>query len=79
MSIIFWCIYTAVTLVAIVFLGLQEFHYNNFEDIFDIPLEEIAKNGTPRIVCTSCRSVIEEYLTSHQHLDHQVGERLVIL
>ena len=60
-------------------LGLQEFHYNNFGDIFDIPLEEIAKNGTPRIVCTSCRSVIEEYLTAHQHLDHPVGERLVIL
>ena len=60
-------------------LGLQEFHYNNFEDIFNIPLEEITKNGTPRIVCTSCRSVIEEYLTSHQHLDHQVGDRLVLL
>ena len=60
-------------------LGLQEFHYNNFEDIFNIPLEEITKNGTPRIVCTSCRSVIEEYLTAHQHLDHQVGDRLVIL
>ena len=60
-------------------LGLQEFHYNHFQDIFNIPLEEIAKNGTPRIVCTSCRSVIEEYLTAHQHLDHKVGDRLVIL
>ena len=26
MSIIIWCIYTAITLVAVVFLGLREFH-----------------------------------------------------
>jgi 5'-nucleotidase len=60
-------------------LGLQEYHYNNFEDIFQVSLEEVKKNGAPRVICTSCRSVIEEYLTAHQHLDHQVGERLVIL
>jgi RNase P subunit RPR2 len=33
----------------------------------------------PRVICTSCRSVLEEYLSEHQHLDHQNGERLIVL
>ncbi|MBQ9459366.1 MAG: bifunctional metallophosphatase/5'-nucleotidase [Oscillospiraceae bacterium] len=60
-------------------LGLQNFHYKNFKDIFNIGLDEVSKNMKPRVIATSCRSVLEEYLSDHQHLDHQNGERLVVL
>ncbi len=60
-------------------LGLQNFHFKNFRDIFNIEPAEIEANMKPRVIATSCRSVLEEYLSEHQHLDHQAGERLVIL
>ena len=59
-------------------VGLQQFHYNNFEDIFHVPLAEIRENGAPRIIATSCRQVLEEYLAAHQHLDRREGDRLKI-
>lgn len=59
-------------------LGLQQFHFNNLEDVFHISMEEIEANGKPRIVSTSCRQVIEEYLSAHQHLDRKAGDRLII-
>ena len=59
-------------------VGLQMFHYNNLEDTFHISLEELKQNAAPRVVSTSCRQVIEEYLTANQHLDRQCGDRLII-
>ncbi len=60
-------------------LGLQAFHYKNFEDNFDVKLEDVKANANPRVIATSCRSVLEEYLSEHQQLDHQTGDRLVVL
>ena len=60
-------------------LGLQAFHFKNLEDSFDIKLEDIKKNMNPRAIATSCKSVLEEYLSEHQQLDHQVGDRLTVL
>ena len=59
-------------------IGLQNFHYNNAEDVFDISLADIEKNAKPRIVTTSCRQVIEEYLSANQHLDRREGDRLIL-
>ena len=59
-------------------VGLQQFHFNNLEDVFNIPMAEIEANGKPRIVSTSCRQVIEEYLSAHQHLDRVAGDRLIV-
>ena len=44
----------------------------------DISLEEIEANGGFKVVATSYRDVIEEYITSHQHLYREVEGRLVI-
>ena len=59
-------------------LGLQNFHYNNMKDSFNISQSEVLKNGKRRTLCTSCRQVIEEYFSEHQHLDRRAGERLII-
>ncbi len=61
-------------------LGLQKYHFNNIETGFGITLDEVEKNGKSRIVATSCREVLEEYLMNNQHLDSCVedNKRLVI-
>ena len=59
-------------------LGLQNFHFVNLEEFFSVPLGEIAENGAPRVIATSCREILDEYLSSHQNLDRQVSGRLVV-
>ena len=60
-------------------VGWQAFHFNNMGDSFRIDVKEIFANGRPRMVATSCRAVLEDYLTDHPRLDHRVGDRLIIL
>lgn len=61
-------------------LGLQKFHYTNLEEGFGIKLEELEKNGPTKIIATSCRDVLEEYLSTNQHLDSWVedNQRLIL-
>lgn len=60
-------------------IGLQHFHYSSFEEFFSVPLEEVVKNGKPKIIATSTRTVLDEYLSVHQNLDRKVSGRLIIL
>ena len=59
-------------------IGLQNYHYLNFLDGFGINLNDILKNGESKIMATSCRGVVEEYMGKHQHLDILGKGRLVI-
>jgi 5'-nucleotidase len=59
-------------------IGLQYYFYLNMKDFFSISHEEISKNGTPRRVATSCREVLDEYLSCHQNVDRRVSGRLKI-
>lgn len=60
-------------------IGLQYYFYLNSKDFFSISHEEISENGKPRRVATSCREVLDEYLSSHQNSDRQTDGRLIIL
>ena len=60
-------------------VGLQYYHYNNVDYGFGITKEELAANRSARMVATSCRDVLDEYFSTHQHLDRRAGERLIIL
>ena len=60
-------------------IGLQRFYYLNLKDFLSISLEEIAPNGAPRVVATSCREVLDEYLSCHQNLDQPLDGRLEVL
>jgi 5'-nucleotidase len=57
-------------------IGLQYFFYLNLKDFFSISHEEVAQNGKPRRVATSCREVLDEHLACHQNLDHHISGRL---
>ena len=59
-------------------IGLQNYHYLNIEGGFDISLKEVEKNGKGKIIATSCRDIIEEYLSENQRLDREGKGRLVI-
>ena len=59
-------------------IGLQYFFYLNMKEFFSVSHEEVSKNGTPRKVATSCREVLDEYLSCHQNLDHHISGRLIM-
>ena len=59
-------------------IGLQYYFYLNMQDFFSVSHEEVAQNGPPRRVATSCREVLDEYLSCHQNLDHPISGRLEI-
>ena len=59
-------------------VAVQKYHYNNLKPFLDITLEEVEKNGKIRVLSTSARDVVEEYLTVNQHLSREVEGRLVV-
>jgi len=59
-------------------IGLQEFHFKNVEEFFSVPLTELQKNGKIRKLSTSCRDILDEYLSDKQNLDRTVCGRLII-
>ena len=60
-------------------LGIQDYHYNNFDEFFGVPLEEVKKNMKPRIVATSVNNIIEEYFSTNNGLDAVVDGRITVL
>ena len=61
-------------------VGLQMYHFLNTEIGFGISRAELeAQYGKARMVATSCRDVIDEYLSTHRNLNHVAGERLIVL
>ena len=59
-------------------VAVQKYHYNNLKDFLDITPEEAEENGKIRVLSTSARDVVEEYLTVNQHLSRTVDGRLVV-
>ena len=60
-------------------IALQRFHYLNTEIGFGVPLEELTKIHNARIIATSCREILDEYLSSHQRIEQKLENRLVVI
>ena len=60
-------------------VAVTEYHFKNFDEFLGIPLEEVSKNKTPKIVASSVNNIIQEYLSTHRGLDPKIEGRLVIL
>ncbi len=60
-------------------IAMQTYHYNNFEEFFNVPLSPVKERMRPRVVATSVNNIIEEYFSTHQNLDAHVEGRIVIL
>ena len=59
-------------------VAMQQYHYNNLKAFLNITLEEAEENGKIRVLSTSTRDVVEEYLMVNQHLNRRVEGRLVV-
>ncbi|MBR5796486.1 MAG: bifunctional metallophosphatase/5'-nucleotidase [Erysipelotrichaceae bacterium] len=60
-------------------VGLQKYHYLNFDNFFNVSIAEIEVNFKTVIIATSTRDVLEEYLMNHQHMDHEIDGRLTFI
>ena len=60
-------------------VALQHYHYASFDEFFNVPLAEVARNRKPRVVATSVNNIVEEYFTTHPGLDSHVEGRIEIL
>lgn len=60
-------------------IAMQDYHYNNFEKFFNVPLPEVSLNRKPRVVATSVNNIVEEYFSTHPRLDSHVEGRIEIL
>lgn len=59
-------------------IALSKYHYMNMQDFLTLSLEEAKANALPRVLATSCRDIIEEYMMVNPHLSREVEGRLVI-
>jgi len=60
-------------------LGLQGYHFSNFESSFNVPISEVAHNKQPRIVAQSCCSVYEELFANMRNVDAHVDGRITVV
>ena len=60
-------------------IGIQEFHYMNFNDFLGLDIKETYINGKPRVITTSDFDVLNEYLSSHNVVDSAVEGRLIVV
>ena len=58
-------------------LILQGYHVKNVKPYLDLAPEELSSRGPSRVAATSARTVLQEWLRSHQNLDRRVEGRLV--
>lgn len=56
---------------------LQEYHYKNAIQSLGLTTEALTKLGNPKIITTSAQNVLEEYFSSHQHINSYIEGRLI--
>lgn len=59
-------------------IGLAKFHLANFTKFFNVPIEEIEKNGKPRMIASNVVSIIEELFVNSKKLNACVEGRIDI-
>ena len=60
-------------------IGLQKYQYNSFEKYFNFPVQEIEEQYPSKVVATSARSILEEYLSRHQNIDQTLDGRITLI
>ena len=59
-------------------IALSKFHYMNMQKFLNISLDEIKINAPPRVLATSYRDIVEEYMMMNPHLSSEVEGRLIV-
>lgn len=58
-------------------LCIQGYHFKGSKDYLNITNESLLKSGKQKVITTSAKQVLEEYLRNHQNLNCKVEGRLV--
>lgn len=59
-------------------VGLQNYHFLNADRFLDISEEETAQINAPKVISTSCRDILEEYMIANQSIHREIEGRIVI-
>ena len=59
-------------------VGLQQFHFNNMKDSFNLEPEEAESIKKAKVIASSCKDVLEEMLSEGQHQNADGTGRIVI-
>ena len=59
-------------------IALSKFHYMNMQKFLNISLEEIKINAPLRVLATSYRDIVEEYMMMNPHFSSEVEGRLIV-
>ena len=59
-------------------IAVQDYHYQSFDEFFDVPLAEVLANKKARIVITDDFSIFEELLCSMNQVDAKIEGRIVV-
>ncbi|MBR2577784.1 MAG: hypothetical protein IKE38_02520 [Erysipelotrichaceae bacterium] len=62
----------------IIKIAVQDYHFKNFTEFFDLPVEEVIANKKPRMVITDDFSIFEELLAGMNNVDSQVEGRITV-
>ena len=60
-------------------LCIQGYHFNNAKSYLNMTQEELLESGRNKVISTSAKEVLEEYLRNHQNLKVKVEGRLQYL
>ena len=56
----------------------EDYHFKNFDEFFDLPLEKVIANRKPRMVITDDFSIFEELLSGMNNVDAHVEGRITV-
>ncbi len=59
-------------------IALQDYHFKNFTDFFNVPLEEVLANRKERVVVSDDFSIYVELLSDMNNIDSHVEGRIEI-
>lgn len=60
-------------------VGMAEYHFDNIEDFLHISRAEVEKHGAPRMIATSCRDIVEEWMSRQELIRVPEEPRVIIL
>lgn len=59
-------------------VAIQNFHFNNLEDFFGIPIAEAEDNGKAKVIATSSQEILDEMLSKSHLADAVIDGRITI-
>ena len=59
-------------------IGVQEYHFNNLKDFFDLSLEEVSEIQKPKVLATNSADIVEEYFGTQEMVRASDEKRMII-